>query len=383
MPPDLIVFGEDWGRHPSSTQHLVKRLAQNRRVLYINSIGLRRPRLSARDFARALAKVAAAVIGRRRRAPDTALVPDESQDPPGLTILAPLVIPWPGNRLAAWVNRLIFVPRIHRAANRLGIVDPVVWAALPTAIDYAGHLGERAFVYYCGDDFGALTGVDHAPVLACEARLAAHAAHIFAASPALAAKFPPAKTSLLPHGADIALFSRPAEPADDLPQGPVAGFYGSISAWFDQDLYAQLARSLPDWTFLLIGPVLVPVDRLAACPNIRFLGTRPHASLPRYAQHWTAALLPFVDNAQIRASNPLKLREYLAAGRPIVTVDFPALAPYRAHVTIATTPDDWVVALRKAEAEADEGAKLARRTCVAQETWEARAADAAERIDRL
>lgn len=383
MPHDLIVFGEDWGRHPSSTQHLIKRLAQNRRVLYINSIGLRRPRLSGRDLVRAFTKIKAAVTGKHRPTPDTPSSDGAIARPPGIAILAPLVIPWPGNPLVALLNRLIFAPRIRKAASRLGITNPIVWAALPTAIDYAGHLGERAFIYYCGDDFGALAGVDHGPVLALEATLATHAAHIFAASPALAAKFPPTKTSLLPHGADIALFSNPTDPADDLPPGPVAGFYGSISAWFDQDLCARLARALPDWTFVLIGPVQIPIDRLIACPNIRFLGPRPHHALPRYAQHWTASLLPFLDNAQIRASNPLKLREYLAAGRPIVTMDFPALAPYRDHVAIAATLDDWVEALRRAQAETGDGARHARRHCVAGETWEARAADAAERIDRL
>ncbi len=117
-------------------------------------------------------------------------------------------------------------------------------------------------------------------------------------------------------------------------------------------------------------------------PNVSLLGARPHAALPSYAQHWTAGLIPFLDNAQIRASNPLKLREYLAAGRPIVATPFPAMLPYAEHLAVAATPEAFADALRATLLDPP-GAAAARRAAVAGESWDARAAAAAALIDAM
>jgi len=376
MTADLIVFGEDWGRHPSSTQHLIKRLAADRRVVWINSIGLRRPRLGAADLKRIAQKLRAALFGRSRAPAERAPLP------PNLSVVAPLALPWPGNPLAGWINRLLVGRQVRAAMAARGITRPVLWASLPTAVDLLGAFGERATIYYCGDDFAHLAGVDHDPVTRAEGRLAAKADRILAASPRLAAKFPAAKTLMLPHGADIALFAEPASRAPDLPEGPVAGFYGSLSAWLDQDLLADVARRLPDWIFLVIGEVRVPVGRLTAVPNIRLVGPRPHEALPGYSQHWQASLLPFLDNAQIRASNPLKLREYLATGQPVVSTPFPALEAYADLVAIAPDAAGFAAAIGQSRHE-PEARRAERRDRVRSETWEARAAQVATLIDGL
>jgi glycosyltransferase involved in cell wall biosynthesis len=377
MTADLIVFGEDWGRHPSSTQHLVKRLVADRRVIWINSIGLRRPRLGLADLKRAGQKLTAALSGGIRRGPA-----EREPVPAGLSVVAPLALPWPGNPVAGWINRLLLGRQVRRIMAERGIERPVLWASLPTVVDLMGAFGERATIYYCGDDFAHLAGVDHGPVTRAEIRLAGRADRILAASPALAAKFPAAKTLMLPHGADIALFATPVPRAADLPDGPVAGFYGSLSAWLDQDLLAETARLLPHWTFLVIGEVRVPVERLRAEPNIRLVGPRPHATLAGYAQHWHASLLPFLDNAQIRASNPLKLREYLAAGQPVVSTPFPALDAYADLIAIAPDAAGFAAAIDQALHE-PEARRAERRERVRPETWEARAAQVATLIDGL
>ncbi|MDB5360278.1 MAG: putative glycosyltransferase [Rhodospirillales bacterium] len=376
MTADLIVFGEDWGRHPSSTQHLVKRLAADRRVVWVNSIGLRRPRLGFADLKRIVQKLRAALFGRSGGPVEREPVP------PNLSVVAPLALPWPGNPLAAWLNRRLVGRQVRRVMAARGIVRPVLWASLPTVVDLMGAFGERATLYYCGDDFAHLAGVDHGPVTRAETRLAAKADRILAASPALAARFPTAKTLMLPHGADIALFAAPAPRAPDLPEGPVAGFYGSLSAWLDQALLAEAARRLPGWTFLVIGEVRVPVERLTSVPNVRLIGPRPHSALPGYCQHWQVSLLPFIDNAQIRASNPLKLREYLATGQPIVSTPFPALDAYADLISIAPDAAGFVAAIEQSLHEPD-ARRAERRDRVRSETWEARAAQVATLIDGL
>jgi glycosyltransferase involved in cell wall biosynthesis len=370
MAAELIVFGEDWGRLPSSTQHLVRHLAKDRPVLWVNSIGLRRPRLDRADLARLWSKLW------QRLAPP----PPRISAPPNIRILAPLALPFPGSATARTINGFGLGTQIRR---RLEARDrqPILWTSLPSAIPVIGHCGEAAVVYYCGDDFGALSGVDHAPVLALERELVARADLIIAASPALAAKFPADKTLLVQHGVDVGLFAGPAPRPEDLPAArPVAGFYGSISDWLDLPLLAATAKARADWDFVMIGPIRTDIRSLEGLENVTLLGPRPHEALPGYVQHWTVSLLPFRDNAQIRACNPLKLREYLAAGTPIVSTDFPALDGYRDLVEVASTAN-FAAALDDAAADtARNGDRQAR---IVGESWEARAAIIASALDKL
>lgn len=378
MTADLIVFGEDWGAHPSSTQHLISNLPGDRRVLWVNSIGLRSPRLALRDARRAAGKLAASLRRPRSGFPESGTVP-----PPG-PVMQPLVLPMARGRLGRFLNRASLRHSVGRAARTAGLRRPVLWLSLPSAVDALGGLRGAATVYYCGDDFGALAGVDHAAARAFEAELAERADLILAASPALADRFPAARTVLLEHGVDFDLFATPVPPAPDLPDGPVAGFYGTLAPWIDVDLIAATARLLPAWRFLLIGPVRTDVSTLAAMPNVVLAGPRGHGELPGYSQHWTAGLIPFRDTPQIRACNPLKLREYLAAGRPVLSTFFPALAPYRHLTSVHDTAEGLAAALEVARDDEPAGAAAAaRRQAVATEGWPGRAALAARIIDRL
>lgn len=161
----------------------------------------------------------------------------------------------------------------------------------------------------------------------------------------------------------------------------VAGFYGSLSDWIDVELLATAARRLPDWDFVLIGEVRTALGDLASLPNVRLLGVREHGALPAYVQNWDVSLLPFRDNPQIRACNPLKLREYLAAGTPVASTPFPALQPYVGLVEVGRDADAFVRAI--AGAANDSRRNVHRRTAVAQESWEARARDLARVLEAL
>ncbi len=325
MPADLIVFGEDWGAHPSSTQHLVSHLKRDRRVVWVNSIGLRRPRPTLRDFGR---------MAQKLRAMGQTTMPTAAGEP---TVINPRVLPLPGNPIARSVNRRLLGGRLRATMAERGFQRPILWASLPTAVDVVGTIDERAVVYYCGDDFGSLAGVDHRAVTMLEAELAERADLILAASVRLAEKFPAHKTRLLPHGVDAVGFQKPLPRPADLPTGkPIAGFYGSIAEWLDVELLAEVASTLSHWDFVLIGPVQTDVSKLACLANVHFLGAKAHRALPAYVQHWQLSLLPFKDSPQIRACNPLKLREYLAVGKPVVTTDFPALDGYRDLVRTAS-----------------------------------------------
>ncbi|OEF60987.1 glycosyl transferase [Enterovibrio norvegicus] len=377
MNRDLIVFGEDWGGLPSSTQHLIRLLALQRKVIWVNSIGLRQPRLSLNDMRRAWKKLTAKKVG------SAAAISIETPD--NITIVNPTTLPAPrtefSRKLAAnWLKKQL-LPIIKKH----NLHDPILWTSLPTAVDVADKLGAESLVYYCGDDFSSLAGVDHDTVSEREKELINKADLILASSETLVHRFPEQRTQFLPHGVDYSLFSTPAPRADDMPytRRPIAGFYGSLSEWLDYDLLDAVISALPEWDFVFIGQACERAQALSKHSkhsNVRLLGPRPHHLLPCYSQHWTASLLPFADNAQIHACNPLKLREYLATGTPVVSTPFPALSSYSAYVSVVTTDKEMIRALEEAQFQLRNEQQQA---AVKPHTWEARAEELERWLDAL
>lgn len=372
---DLIVFGEDWGAHPSSTQHLVKLLSEKRKILWVNSIGLRRPRVNMSDLRRLIIKFRALL--------NTSATNTSSPQAPSVQVIQPKAIPLPGNRFARMLNRILLSRSIKPSIIRQNIENPILWISLPTAVDMVGELNESAVIYYCGDDFGALEGVDHGPVLTLEKELASKADLILVASPIIGKKFNQEKTHVIPHGVDFELFSRQVPRAPELiANRPVAGFYGSLASWLDIDLICETAKRLPNWTFLMIGTVSTNISRLLATSNIILLGPRKHTELASYSQYWSASLLPFRNTEQIQACNPLKLREYLAAGSPVISTEFPALDGYRDLISVVKTAEEFAGALVRSLDDKKEN-RNARQQRVQGESWASRAQTVAKLIDSL
>ena len=370
---DLIVFGEDWGGLPSSTQHLIGHLMKDHRVIWINSIGMRSPRPSWQDFKRLFQKLGNILSSSRKAQPD---------NEPAPFIINPKVLPFHHCKLVRQINKRLLLKDINKAIAQQGFDHIILWISLPTAVDMVGSLNEQASIYYCGDDFAGLDGVDHATVAPMERELAQKVDLILVVSKILARKFTNPNTIILPHGVDYRLFSTPAQRPADLPEdGPIAGFYGSISPWLDIDLLAQSAIAMPSWQFVFIGDIKTDISSLQALPNVHFLGPRPHHQLPSYVQHWNVAMLPFRNNRQIEACNPLKLREYLASGTPIAATAFPAVREYDTLVAIQSHREPFSRVILRAEQQ--QQAKNLRQETVASESWQHRAAELGTLINHL
>lgn len=199
---------------------------------------------------------------------------------------------------------------------------------------------------------------------------------------------------LCPNGVDYAHFA-PVRDAADLPVPddlraivatgkPIIGYYGALAEWFDYPLLAQVARALPEYEFALIGPEYsLKLDETAifGVENIHWIDAKPYAALPAYLRCFSVATIPFVVNDAINAVSPLKLFEYMAGGKPIVTSDLVECRKYPV-VLRATTPDEWVARLREALALSHDSDYLARLDATAREnTWQARARQLAAALE--
>ncbi|AJR07348.1 glycosyltransferase family 1 protein [Photobacterium gaetbulicola] len=381
---EFLVFGEDWGRHPSSSQHILQAIGEKYPVHWINSIGLRQPTLTRRDLKRVWEKICAARPKLSARPCPKATVPSLTALEPA-TITKPMVWPMAQSSLLRHLNRQLLKRQLRRHLNAKQS-QRIIWAALPSAVDYLDICDGDLVVYYCGDDFSALAGVDHQQATRAEQRLVARADLIFACSPALQERFPASKTVLLPHGVHLSHFAKPTDCPDDIDLSrPSIGFYGSLNAWLDQPLLLRLAKARPNFNFYFIGRQDSDIETLRQQGNIILLPAKPHHQLARYLQHWTMAILPFVDNEQIQACNPLKLREYLAAGCPVISSRYPATLPYHSVITTATSTDEWLTAIdhyiQWTPQQRQSYSRQAYRA-VANESWDHRAIQAVEAIQQ-
>jgi glycosyltransferase involved in cell wall biosynthesis len=375
---DIICFANDWDGDPLSKKHLMVRLARDNRVLWVNSLGCRNPQASTRDLRRILSKVVA--FGRGLR-----------QEAPNLWVFGPLAIPFHSSPAARWINEKWLVASLRLACRWLGFRDPVVWSFIPSSADVATALPRSLLVYHCVDEFSEFTGTDAATITAMEAKLASHADVVFVSAGSLLEtkrKLNP-NTFLVTHGVDVDHFRQALDPATSIPadlvrgEGPVIGFFGLVEDWVDLDLVRHLAVSRPHWSMVLIGKVATDLSAVRDLANVVVLGRRSYQDLPAYCRGFDAAILPFRINPLTIAANPLKLREYLAAGLPVVATAIPEAARLEPLVRVGTDPEHFLAHLDAILTSGKTGPQHEISQAMDQETWDSKLEELARVLSRF
>jgi glycosyltransferase involved in cell wall biosynthesis len=375
----IVAFAKDWHEDPTSNHHVLRELARTRRVLWLNSLATRTPKLSSgRDLGKIRRKLAEFTRGPQNVEND-------------LWVFTPLVLPLPASPVARAVNRQILRATIRTLRLRLGIRRFELWTFLPNTGDYVGTLGEDRAVYYCVDEWSMFSYLDRAQTAAAERRLLERVDAVFAINHALAdakRQVNPA-TFVSPHGVDHALFARALDPALPVPADlaalprPRIGFYGTLRDWVDFELLAHVARARPAWSIVLLGQVLCDVSAVRGLPNVHLLGQKRHDDLPAYCKGFDAGMIPYRIDERMKFVNPLKLREYLSAGVAVVSTPVHEVVRYAHLCRVAGTPEDFVAALDEAIAEADPVARRSRSSAMAKETWSARVAEVMRILDEM
>jgi glycosyltransferase involved in cell wall biosynthesis len=361
---DFLVFSDDWGRHPFSCQHIMQHFLPHNRVLWVNTIGMRLPRLCLYDVKRAVGKMASWAS----RSPQESL-------PDNLRIISPVMIPYNNVPPVRSINRWNVVRAVRNAMAEWSFQDPIFLATVPNASDYIGYFYECIVLYYCVDDFIVWPGMNLPNlVMEFENRLLEEADIVMAVSDELCSTKKSVKnfTRLLTHGVDVDHFftatvqqQRPQSLADI--QGPIIGFYGLIDSHLDVEIISKLLDWRVDWTVVLIGTKRIDLGMLESRPNFRWLPAVPYADLPRYASAFDVAIIPYVVNQHTNTANPLKLREYLATGKPIVTTAMTEVFRFQEHLRIATNPEYFANEVDKALFDVVDPAT--RQACLEGEAW--------------
>jgi glycosyltransferase involved in cell wall biosynthesis len=161
---------------------------------------------------------------------------------------------------------------------------------------------------------------------------------------------------------------------------PVIGFFGLLADWVDLDIIAALARARPQWSFVLVGKTQTDLRPVHGVPNVHLVGQRPYSELPRYCRGFDVGLIPFRMNELTLRVNPLKLREYLAAGLPVVSTPLPEVVRYQGVVHIATHTEGFLQEIEAAIHERTSARDRDRVELMRSEGWEARVAEMARLV---
>lgn len=382
----VCVSVMDWA-HPfaSSRHHLMRELALRNRVLFVdNQIN---PLTAARGLGQAPM--------RRKLGAWAGLAPNPREVEPNLWVYTPPAVV-PMGRLrdrklfeAAYAfNQARLRTGVQAACRKLAMDRPLLWISFNvlSSESLIGALDERLVVYHCTDEITAMadTSVFAGEI---ERRLLARAQLAFCSSRQLAsdkgALHP--NCHFVPNGADVAHFESARDAAlaphaclDGLPEGPVLGFAGHLEERFDFALMEALADQHPGWTFVLAGPVAASrreaAERLGRRPNVRLVGLLQRGELPAFLKGCDVALIPFVHSAQTRAIYPLKLNEYLAAGKPVALTPFADLREFEGLVHVGDGPQGFAAACRAALADTGPERVAARVAIARENAWDGRAA---------
>jgi glycosyltransferase involved in cell wall biosynthesis len=347
---DVVVFSTaDWD-HPfwTNKQHVTLGLAnEGFRVLYVETIGLRRPTIQKRDLLR---------MGRRMLKGVRGLTRVHER----IWVYSPLVIPFHENKAVEALNHAILVTYLRLITTLIGFNRPILWTYNPATMELVQRLRRSMLIYHCVDDLSAAPGMPSRKIRSAEETLLNIADLIFATSRALfrrCTESAPGKTHYFPNVADYDHFSTAMDPGP-IPQDlasiarPRIGFIGAISSYkVNFDLISAVAEERREWNWVLIGQVgegqpTTSVDKLKK-KNIHILGQRDYRVLPSYLRGFDVAALPCQRNDYTHSMFPMKFFEYLAAGKPVVATPLDALSDYSHAFYVADSAQEFIEAVDK------------------------------------
>ena len=374
---EFIYFGNDWfAENRTSSHHISRRIGERYPVLYVEVPGMRAPKANARDFRKVMEKLR------------SAFKPPQQVGPHFWRMTMPQ-IPFNKFGVVRAMNRVFSRYMVRKAVRKLGFHDTVAWFHIPHPGFLAKHLGETLTVYYCVDEYSKYPDVNATAIKNLDNSLTRASDIVFTCNQPLADDRVALNPNIFvsPHGVDAEVFALATAPETPIPDAvkdlprPIIGSWGLIDQRVDLAIVEHIARARPQWTILMIGRPAVDLSALKVMPNVVFTGVRPYAELPQWSKAIDVCILPYVRTEMIIQSSPLKLREYLASGKPIVSVPLPETEMLGDAIKTAVDGPGFVAAIETALATDTPELVAVRRKAIEGNTWDAVAANALAKIE--
>lgn len=370
---DIIYFSfTSWDDTPQRTHHIARYLSCDNRVLFVNPAALS-----------ILGYLRNQITGNRKRN----LLAKLARINNGLYVLyGPPLLHFSDYYSAInFFNHWVIESVVRKYLDLLHFHDYVLWITLPLQIPVVGKFGETAIVYDCMDNYPAfyLKGSKQERLMKnLEIQLETKADVIFCTSSTLYNRIQQRNPStvLMPNAVsdEFINYAPFIDENNDMPKvsGPILGFIGTIYDWVDLNLLVDIAIQRPNWTILMVGPIHTRLPQTKFIPNLLFLGSKPYKTVPQYVSRFDVCLIPFKINEITVDVNPVKLYEYFAFGKPVVSSALPEVEKYKNLCYIACSADDFInqIELALEEKKRPDCNKLinTRKEIASDNTWEKR-----------
>ena len=372
----IVCFaGEDWWyHHPHSKNHILKRLAQQNRVLFVNSITMGLPSASNPDFFLKIRRKLRSYLRWLRKVPE------------GLFVLTPIALPFYGSPLLRAINRFLLIAQLRLVMWLCDMRQPIVWAAIPSAVDVVDHLGAKLLIYQVSDKYDAnedsvlsrniIRQMDH--------ELKRRASVVMYSGRKLFEEATEPHRYFLEQAVDFEHFAAvsrdTAAEIASIPR-PVLGYLGYIDFMMNIPLIEEVARMRPEWHWVFIGGKSNLVQ--ISAPNVHFLGPKPYSEIPAFVNHFDVCVLPWtLEKAFTSYGSAIKVKEYLATGKPVVIsplyeyADVPGIRVYK-------TTADFLAQVEDALQNDGDRKRELRQAAVRDCTWDVRTRQVAALITSL
>mgnify|MGYP002655162785 CR=1 FL=1 len=382
-PTHIVIFcGQDWWYHnrAHSDFQLMTRAAKHRKVLLVNSIGMRMPTpgKSPMPLRRLWRKLNSMLRKASQPLPET----------PDYTVMTPILFPFYGSAKARAFNSWFIRFQVARQARKLGIVDPHIIVTVPTAWDVAKKMRRSSLVYNRSDKHSAFSEVDNSLIVGLERELMAHSDAVLYCSHALMEsekEFTAERGLFMDHGVDTQHFAKrpPTGALTSLGHPrPIIGFFGGLEHYVvDFDLLERIAKERPHYSLVLIGDATLSMERFSPYPNVHLLGFQKYETIPVFGADFDISIMPYRDNEWTRWINPIKLKEYLLLGHEVVAAFFGEAPYYTDYIHLAHNHDEFlahldaVLAGKKAPGD--------RHALLAKASWDDRTLDLIATLDGI
>lgn len=352
------------------------------KVIFVNSISMGLPSLGHKDL---LPRI-------KRKLGSYSKLAQETEE--GITVVSPASLPFFGSTTSRSLNRRLIGAQIRKLAESRGLTKPILWIAIPTAAEMIGEFDESAVVYHVSDKYDANT-MDHATDPALISKLHNHAIDaadiilysgrklLEEASRGTSRSYLLEQAVDFEHWASVGSGALTTAPEIARISSPRLGYFGAIEPWLiDQELIKRAARERPAWQWIFIGNKSRGVE-IDSLPNTHFLPPVPYEELPRYAAGFDVCVLPWdTDKAFTSYGSAIKVREYLATGKPVVISPLPEYEPMGDVLRIARSQDDFLTLVDDALQENSTEAIQKRQASVKGGTWDARTEWVSDLIER-
>ena len=368
----MVCFsGVDWWYHNGGLfcPQVMRRLSRNYRVLFVNSLGMRVP--SFRNDKNAIKKIIRKLCSMRHFVKKVEY---------RMYVFSPLSLPFYGSRFGTIFNTFLVSLQVKLAMICLRFTAPIFYVECPPAMEVIKKLRRKYLIYQRTDLFEAMPGGNKQYIAALDDELTRSADLVLYVNSTLWKQGLQKNSNslLLGHGVDFGLFSG-AEKTSYIPEDiagiprPIIGYFGDISdKTIDIALLEFVVEKLPDMSFLFVGSISTDINRLKRFKNVHFLGSKPYEQIPFYGKEFDVAIMPWNKSKWIEFCNPIKVKEYLALGKPIVSMYYPEIEPYRDVVYVAQDYDSFVSCILEAAKENNPAMKQLRRERVRNETWDSK-----------